>query len=140
MEESLLQFVFAPSLNKSGVLNLKPSHLPSKHPIKCPSMLQFQSPNYKNSVCADAFHFITVTTYWLHLPLAVSSVAPQLSICVLLVLNLRGGRGTYIRTLPSSPAEANIWGLVGFHETELQGCLSCPGSISIICPFSLCQI
>jgi hypothetical protein len=51
-----------------------------------------------------------------------------------------GGVGTYIRTLPSSPAEANIHGFAGFHATELQQPFSWPSSFSMRAPLSLCQM
>ena len=53
---------------------------------------------------------------------------------------MEGGVETYIRTLPSSPAEANIVGFAGFQATELQQPFSWPSSFSIRVPLSLCQM
>lgn len=48
-------------------------------------------------------------------------------------------QGTYIRTVLSSLAEANMVGLVGFHATMVTE-RSCPSSVWIKLPFSRCQI
>jgi hypothetical protein len=47
---------------------------------------------------------------------------------------------TYIRTFLSSPAEANMHGLAGFQETELQHPFGWPSSFSTMVPFSLWYI
>jgi hypothetical protein len=54
--------------------------------------------------------------------------------------NRRNRERSYIRTLLSSPPEANIDGLVGLHDIAVQQPFLWPGSFSMSCPVSLCQM